>query len=176
MTTVWPVTRTRGRFAPPPAAIAPVLPTRPVAVPLLPARVRATNGQTSPLPARRFPVPVQTAPALPATPLAAPTPAPAQPMPQGRGTRGAKVVAIDQPPAVKVAPTAIRDAAETRIRYLRGQIRQDCEALANSAKAIGKRIEAGETPRQDGEFAVIAHRLDQDCASLYELLRLTKCY
>lgn len=165
--TVWPVTRSRRiGFAPAvaaPNAVQRTLTALPVASK---QRLKAILNEVQPtvvpvppvtMPARRKPV--QPPAAVPATPLPATSPKSVQP-----------------PPPPRPAPTAIRDAAETRIKQLRGQIRQDCAALANSVMAVGRRIEAGETPRQEGEFGVLARRLDQDCASLYECLRLTKCY
>jgi hypothetical protein len=123
-----------------------------------------------PLPVKRPKVPQDGAGTVPATPL--PTPVTDAALPPAQAPREAGQTIALRPPA----SSAIRDAAETRIRHLRGQVRQDCEALANTAKSLGRRIEAGETPRQSGEFTSIAHQLDQTCASLYELLRLVKCY
>lgn len=156
----WPVTRSRRIGFTPPPVKAPVQASIPA----------PANGKVHPapivIPPRRKAV--QPPAPVAATPLAARTPPPVLPLSPVADEGAAK--------APRIAPTAIRDAADTRIAQLRGQIGQDCAALANTALAIGRRIAAGETPRQEGEFMVIARRLDQDCASLYECLRLTKCY
>lgn len=148
---VWPVTRARRIIPAPLAATKPVNHT-PTATPARGLTRRAIPAPATPLAAPRAAavLPISSAPlvSLPAVPLA----------------------------TVKVSPAALRDGAETRVKYLKGQVRQDCAALANSAVAISRRIERGEVPRQDGEFSIIAHRLDQDLASLFELLRLLTCY
>ena len=73
-----------------------------------------------------------------------------------------------------IAPSAIRENAEIRIRQLRGQIRQDCEALANTASRWGTRIAEGEVPRHDAEFMTIALMLAANCTALATLMRLIK--
>jgi hypothetical protein len=194
MTVQWPVSRTRrSGFAPPVILQAPplLLPARRKAVqpiqapaaptPLvkalesLPAPSKATlitalNGASHAPVAKRSRKAVQAPAPVQATPLPARSPPASLPQPRGRDEGAAKAT----PP--RPAGTAIRDAADARIVQLRGQIRQDAAALSNSAAAIGRRIEAGETPRQEGEFMQVAHRLDQNCASLYECLRLTRLY
>lgn len=88
--------------------------------------------------------------------------------------------AATAPPVVTSAPSkpvsgsAITQAAESRITLLRGQIVNDCEGLANTARSIARRIKAGETPRQDGEFGIICRAMDARCTALYELLLLTR--
>lgn len=73
-----------------------------------------------------------------------------------------------------VSSSAVTQAAENRITLLRGQLVNDCDSLANTAKSIGRRIKAGETPRSDGEFGLICRAMDARCTALYELLLLTR--
>lgn len=77
---------------------------------------------------------------------------------------------------VKVAGSSVTLNAERRIDLLRGQIANDCANLAGILNSVGERIREGATPRQDGEVGTMAHKIDQNCASLYELLRLVRCY
>lgn len=165
---VWPTTHQRGRFAPPPAVVRPTQ--------VAPPAVRPPNGQqTTPMPTRHLGKPVQTAP-VPAARGVAPAPVPAtQPRPARRALPSAKLATSPVPAVpIKVAGTAMRDNAERRIDRLRGQIRQDGETLANAVLAIVKRISEGALPPQAGEVVLMAHGLDQNFASLHELMRLTQ--
>lgn len=73
-----------------------------------------------------------------------------------------------------ISGSAVTQAAENRITLLRGQLVNDCESLANTAKSVGRRIASGETPRADGEFGLICRAMDARCTALYELLLLTR--
>lgn len=130
------------------------------------------NGDVPAQPVKRREGVVQAREAPPASTLAAPLPNGPQAPRQGR--EAARPVP-DQP-IVRPAGTAIRDAIDARVTLLRGQIRQDCEVLATQARAIGRRINSGDAPRQEGEFMMLARKLDQDCASLYECERLLKTH
>lgn len=142
---------------------------------------------------------------VPATPLAPSLAKPAQPMPAPRpvapslvappapakrtAVRAAKPVVAEDIEAIvneisdivrakptKVAGSSVTLNAERRIEWLQGQIANDCASLAHIANSVGTRIREGATPRQDGEVGALARQIDQNCASLFELLRLVRCY
>ena len=190
----WPVLRSRRHDAAPQTqapvvngrehSLAPVAPVAPALI----ARRRWTTsplptpttgtGATTPLPPATDPSPTTQTPlegtaigrrARPATPLAPHAVAPLVPMPDKPGLA---TVAPARPHAP--AGSAITHAAESRIAWLKGQVRNDCAALVNIANHTANRIGHGDIPRQEGEFIRIAHRMDQSCASLYELMHLLK--